>query len=291
MVTPPRLALVGPGLTTGELTDPDRPVLEAALRRAGVEAEWVAWDDAGVDWSSYRAAWIRSTWDYTDRPGEFLDWADRVDSLSQLWNQASVVRWNSHKAYLLDFAERGVSVVPSELIRATSSRSIEDVLAERGWEEAVAKPAVSAGAKGTVRLTIGSPHNDEAVAEARAHGDVLIQPFVAEVAEGETSVMVIDGRPTHAVRKIPAAGDFRVQFHLGGTEVAHEPTSAELALAACAVNAAGVELLYARVDMVTPAGAAPQLMELELIEPYLFLAVAPVGVVDQVVDAVLARLG
>ena len=291
MVTHRRLALVGPGLGTGELTDPDRPVLEAALQRVGVEAGWVAWDDPGVDWSSYRAVWIRSTWDYTDRHAEFLEWADRVDLLSELWNPAPVVRWNSHKAYLLDFAERGVSVVPSELILATSTRSVEAVLAERGWDEAVAKPAVSAGAKGTVRLTRGSPHNDEAVAEARAHGDVLIQPFIAEVAEGETSIMVIDGRTTHAIRKIPAAGDFRVQFHLGGTEVAHEPTPDELALAACAVDAAGVELLYARVDMVTPAGEAPQLMELELIEPYLFLAVAPVGVVDRVADAVQARLG
>ena len=287
----PRLALVGPGSGMGAVVDPDRPVLDAALRRAGVEPEWVAWDDPGVDWSAYRAAWIRGTWDYTDRHGEFLNWADHVEAVGELWNPAPVVRWNSHKSYLLDFAQRGVSVVPSELIRADSSRSIDAVLAERGWTEAVAKPAVSAGAKGTVRLTLGSPANAAAVAEAEAHGDVLVQPFVAEVAEGETSIMVIDGEPSHAVRKIPAPGDFRVQFHHGGTDVAHDPTADELALVASAMEAAGPDLLYARVDMVTPSGAAPQLMELELIEPYLFLAVAPEGVVDRVVAAVLARMG
>ena len=286
-----RLALVGPGSDLGEVDDPDRPVLEAALRRAGVDVDWVAWDDPAVDWSGYRAAWIRGTWDYTDRHLEFLDWADRVDAVGELWNPAPVVRWNSHKSYLLDFAARGISVVPSELVPSDSPRSIEAVLAERGWSEAVVKPAVSAGAKGTVRLTLGSPDNDAAFAEARKHGDVLVQPFVAEVAAGETSIMVIDGHPSHAMRKIPAAGDFRVQFHLGGTEVAHEATTAELALAARALEAAGTDLLYARVDMVTPVGAAPQLMELELIEPYLFLAVAPVGVLDRMVDAVLARMG
>jgi glutathione synthase/RimK-type ligase-like ATP-grasp enzyme len=290
MTTRP-LALVGPGSGMADVDDPDRPVLDAALRGAGVEVDWVAWDDPAVDWSSYRAAWIRGTWDYTDRYPEFLAWADHVDAVGELWNPAAVVRWNSHKSYLLDFAERGVSVVPSVLVPADSPRSVEAVLAEQGWSEAVAKPAVSAGARGTVRLTLGSPANDALIAEARAHGDVLVQPFVAEVATGETSIMVIDGHASHAVRKIPAPGDFRVQFHHGGTEVAHEPTAAERDLAARALDAAGADLLYARVDMVTPEGAVPQLMELELIEPYLFLAVAPEGVVDRVVAAVLARMG
>ena len=119
---------------------------------------------------------------------------------------------------------------------------------------------------------------------------MLVQPFVPEVATGETSVIVIEGEPTHAVRKVPADGDFRVQYHHGGTEHLHEPTGAELALASQAMTAAGARLLYARVDMVTPAGADPQLMELELIEPFLFLDMAPPGVVDRVAAAVRARL-
>ncbi len=289
-MTTGRLALVTLGLHSEAVDDPDRPVLDAALAAAGIVSEWVAWDDPGVDWSDYRAAWIRGTWDYTSRHREFLAWADHVDSVSELWNPAPVIGWNSHKSYLVDFAERGVPVVPTAVVPAGAPMAVDALLAGQGWLEAVVKPAVSVGAIGTHRLTLGAAGTDDAFAEARRYGDVLVQPFVPEVAVGETSVIVVEGEPTHAVCKVPAAGDFRVQYHHGGTEHLHEPTTAELALASQAVAAAGAPLLYARVDMVTPAGAGPQLMELELIEPFLFLAIAPAGVVDQLAGAVRARL-
>ena len=166
------------------------------------------------------------------------------------------------------------------------------MLVERGWSEAVVKPAVSAGAKGTVRLTLGSPDNDAAIAEARGHGDVLVQPFVAEVAAGETSIMVIDGQAQPRRAQDPGPGG------LPGPVPSRRDRGRPRADAGrsspwprSAVEAAGSDLLYARVDMVTPSGGAPLLMELELIEPFLFLDVAPPGVVDRVVAAVRARLG
>ena len=255
------------------------------LAQRGVVAEWVAWEDPSADWSRYGAVWIRSTWNYTEHHAAFLHWLDAVGATTDLWNPASVIRWNSHKSYLLDLASRGVDVVPTALVRDGEPLELDRLLDERGWTDAVVKPAVSVGAIGASRVH----RADAPVWTPEPHlGDLLVQPLMAGVAEGETSMIAIDGRVTHAVRKIPAAGDFRVHVQYGGREVAHEPEPAELELAARALEAVGQPLLYGRVDCVATADG-PRLMELELIEPSLFLPLAPSDAVEALGDAVAAR--
>jgi len=247
--------------------------------------EWVAWEAPGVDWSAFDAAWIRTTWNYVDHHAAFLEWVDRVAGMTELWNPASVVRWNSHKSYLLDLADRGIDVVPTTLVRGGEVLDLDRLLDERGWDEVVVKPAVGVGAVGAVR--VGRP----AGARASSSSDVdrLVQPLVPEVAAGEVSLIAVDGRVTHAVRKIPAEGDFRVHREYGGREVAHEPSRPELDLATRALAAVGAPLLYARVDCV-PTAAGPLLMELELIEPSLFLPLAPPVARAALGDAVARRM-
>ena len=152
------------------------------------------------------------------------------------------------------------------------------MLGHHGWAEAVVKPAVSVGAIGASRISIGGGgQRATALAEAAPDGEVLVQPFMAGVADGEVSILVLDGEVSHAVRKVPAAGDFRVHEFYGGTEVAHEPTSAELEPrgGGAGGGADRPPLLYARVDCVADDLGVPRLMELELIEPSLFLPYAP----------------
>ncbi len=257
------------------------------------------WDDPSVDWSSFGAAWIRSTWDYTGRSDEFLTWTARVAALTRLWNPAEVVAWNSHKSYLLELAAAGVAVVPTEPVAAGTAVDLVALMDDRGWDEVVVKPAVGAGAVGAERVPRSRARAWTEADRARTAPDRLVQPLVVEVADGEVSLLVVEGRLTHAVRKVPAPGDFRVHAHLGGRELAHEPTPAErdLARAVLAVDAladgplasGGEPLLYARVDCVTTA-QGPQLMELELIEPSLFLPLAPPDARRTLADAVVARL-
>ncbi len=278
------LALV----TCGELPVPDvdRPVLDALLAARGVVAEWVPWDDPGVDWSSYRAAWIRSTWNYTAQHRAFTEWVEHAAASTELWNPAPVVRWNSHKSYLLDLAERRVPVVDTVLVIGGEPLDLDEVMDARGWTEAVVKPAVSVGAIGASRIDRDAARDWSPDAGL---GDLLVQPLVAEVTDGETSMIAVDGRVTHAVRKVPAPGDFRVQIEHGGREIACTPSAAELELAERALAAVGRPLLYARVDCVTtPDG--PRLMELELIEPTLFLTLAPGPALDALGVAVATRL-
>lgn len=272
--------------------DVDRPLLDMATERVGLDAEWVSWRDATVDWGTFDAVLIHSTWDYHEALGEFLAWAERVDELSRLVNPVEVVRWNAHKRYLLDLAATGVPVVPTVVVPQAEPESLACVADARGWAEVVVKPAVGAGAVGAGRFRIDEPAGERALASVLTSSDALVQPFLTEIeSRGETSVLVLGGEVTHAVGKVPRSGDFRVQEHHGGTERAVAPTAAELELAALATAAVAeiAPVHYARVDCVTVDGR-PHLMELEVIEPSLYLPFASPETADRLMAALLADI-
>ena len=184
-------------------------------------------------------------------------------------NPPEVLAWNSHKGYLVEIAGAGVPVVPTRLVAAGEGAGLSAGERELAL---VVKPAVSSGSRGAERFGPGDPAAAAHLADLVAEGDALVQPYVESVAEhGERSLIFLGGRLSHAVDKVPAPGDYRVQEMYGGRYRAHSPTAAEQAAAERALAAAPTAgLLYARVDMVEgPDG--PQVMELELIEPELFL--------------------
>lgn len=257
------------------LSDDDRPLL-AELAALGHRAAPVVWNDPGVDWACFSALVLRSCWDYHVRAVEFGAWLDRIESAGiPVWNPPRVVRWNMHKGYLRNLESRGVLVTPTEFLERGNARPLASLLSLRGWRDAVVKPAVSASATDTWR-TSGDTAADERHFRALAdRADVLVQPLIAEVAaEGEWSLMYIGGRYSHAMLKRPGPGDFRVQAELGGTATRAEPSRHALAAANDIVALIPGDWLYARVDgVVTQRGF--MLMELECIEPLLFLGAAP----------------
>lgn len=271
MQAKPRIALV----TGAEMAkpDPETHYLVAALAQLGVAADIVPWD-APVDWAAWPLVVVRTPWDYFRRLPEFLAWAERTRRLARFVNPYEVIDWNSHKQYLRGLAEAGIATVPT-LWLDHGCGDARARLAARGWGEVVVKPAVSIGAIGALRAEALDPacleHLDRLVAE----GDVMVQPFVASVAEaGEVSLVYFGGRFSHAIRKQPAPGDFRVQDMYGGTVHPHQPTAAELAVADAVLARTPALTTYARIDLVEFAGA-PALMEAELIEPELFLGATP----------------
>ncbi len=271
MQAEPRIALV----TGAEMAkpDPETHYLVAALAQLGVAADIVPWD-APVDWAAWPLVVVRTPWDYFRRLPEFLAWAERTRRLARFVNPYEVIDWNSHKQYLRGLAEAGIATVPT-LWLDHGCGDARARLAARGWGEVVVKPAVSIGAIGALRAEALDPacleHLDRLVAE----GDVMVQPFVASVAEaGEVSLVYFGGRFSHAIRKQPAPGDFRVQDMYGGTVHPHQPTAAELAVADAVLARTPAPTTYARIDLVEFDGA-PALMEAELIEPELFLGATP----------------
>ena len=284
----PRVALITCS-SIRELTDDDRPLI-GELLGLGVGAEPVIWDDPSVDWSGFDLALIRSTWDYHLSPTAFASWLTRLETLGVvLWNPVSVVRANSDKSYLKSLEAAGVSVVPTCWIDRGAAVTLDDILASRGWTNAVVKPVVSAGAFRTSRVKRGDAAGQKALDEVLSHSGAMIQPYLAEIAaEGEWSFVFLGGEFSHAVLKTPRAGDFRVQEEHGGHAVLREPPSELLAQAREAAIAGPRPWLYARVDGVR-RGRELVLVELELIEPSLYLAYAP-GAARRLAQAIKARL-
>jgi glutathione synthase/RimK-type ligase-like ATP-grasp enzyme len=266
--------------------DPEPPQIADALRGKGHEADVVVWHDE-VDWASYDLVVIRSTWDYFDRLEEFIDWADRVNTVSRIVNSPKVIRWNSHKGYLAELGEAGMPVLPSLALAKGASHPVDRMLAA-GWADVVIKPAVDGGARGALKAPATSREAADHLSRLVEAGDTIVQPFAPSVELGETSLFFFGGAFSHAVRKVPKPGDYRVQALHGGSEEVHEPTPDELEVAARAMALSPDELVYARVDLIDVAGE-PTLMELELIEPDLFLRVAP-GSVERFAAAVAAQL-
>ncbi len=254
--------------------DPETHLLMAELEKLGAHAAAVHWD-ADLDWSIFDLVLIRTTWDYFERLDEFLTWVHAVEGVTRLRNSAAIIEWNAHKSYLLELAEAGVRIVPTILLRHGEVRDVEAVLAQSGFEEVVVKPAVSAGAVGTLREGVRESRTRLHIRHLLSRGDVLIQPFVPSIiSEGESSLVFFNGDFSHAISKRPAPGDFRVQDNHGGTVHHLDPTSAELDLASAAIACAPELPLYARVDLVN-MNNAPAVMELEIIEPELFLPHSP----------------
>jgi glutathione synthase/RimK-type ligase-like ATP-grasp enzyme len=272
--------------------DDDLPTLAEALDRLGVAHEVVAWDDPAADWGRFDLAVVRSVWDYVHRRGEFLEWAGRVAARTPLLNPPAILRWSSHKRYLDDLAKAGVPVVPTAFAAPREAMDWPDA------EEIVVKPAVSAGSIDTERYPAAQREAAAAhVARLHAAGrTAMAQPYLAAVdGAGETGVVHIDGALSHAVRKGPMLGPRREvvgDLFLVEDIAPAEPTPAQVAVAEAALAAVpgGADgLLYARVDLVPGPGGAPLVIELELLEPSLFLASAP-GAADRLAGAIAARL-
>ena len=266
--------------------DPEPPLVAEQLAARGHRADVVVWH-ADVDWSDYDLVVIRSTWDYFERLEEFLAWVDRVDVESRIVNPPAVVRWNVHKGYLAELGAAGVAVLPM-LVVPRGAADIAARIAATGWEQVVVKPAVDGGARKTARGGATSPALVDHARQVVELGDVVVQPYAPGIEDGEVSLFVFGGEVSHAVRKVPAEGDYRVQAHHGGAEHPHAASPAELATARAALAVAPEGVVYARVDLVEHEGV-PTVMELELVEPDLFLRMDP-GALGRYVDLVEAQL-
>ncbi|MGW7681042.1 ATP-grasp domain-containing protein [Kribbella sp. NPDC054772] len=268
-----------------ELHPHERPLLDA-LRAAGLDPVVEVWTDPSVAWSAYDAVLLRTVWDYFLRYDEFTEWLALLDKSGvPVLNDAGQVRWNSDKQYLLELREQGVSIVPSQV---AAGACLREVVAGLSGQEIVVKPTVSGNALHTVRGVAGSPELEQALTEL-PEIVYLVQPFLPEIqSAGEWSLLFFDGEFSHAVVKTPAADDYRVQEFYGGQVTLTDPPPAVLDSARAALAAAGPTPTYARVDGVV-VNDRFLLMEIELIEPYLFLPQFPAAA-DKLAAAVASRV-
>lgn len=234
------------------------------------------WTDPG-DLSGFDLILPLIAWGYQrDVPGWYA-LLDRLEAEgAAIANPAKVLRWNSDKAYLTELNEAGVATVPTLIRESLNDAALATAREMLESARLVVKPPISGGADGTYLIGPSDPLPAEAIGQR-----MLIQPYLPAIAEdGEYSLFYFGGHYSHAISKHPAQGDFRVQEQFGGVERAIDAPSDAKALAETALAATDRlldcgPLPYARIDMVRDSEGTFRLMELELIEPSLFLHFAP----------------
>jgi hypothetical protein len=252
----------------------DDELLIPPLAARGWQAEFVPWDSTTACWDDFDLVVIRSTWDYYRRWEEYLEVLSRIEaSRAQLHNPLDVVRWNIDKRYLAELETRGATIVPTVWQSSFDPGSLPAVRSQFGRGELIVKPNVSAGADATYRLAASATGDSiEAIAHELGTRRVMLQPMIASVVEvGEYSLFYMGGKYSHAILKTPKAHDFRVQEEYGSSIIPVTPEADLLQASEQVMKAVGRTLLYARVDLARLADGTPAVMELELIEPSLYL--------------------
>lgn len=260
--------------------DVDEQLLLDALEAAGVDARMAAWDDPEVDWSASPLTVIRSTWNYTDDRDAFLAWARRASAAkTTLRNSLATITPNTHKSYLATLERAELPVVPTRWFARGGRAADADALRQLPWDRVIAKPAIGAGSRGVASFDLADDAELERAAahvtELQAAGDVLVQPELRSIVEeGERDVVWIDGEFTHTVQK-----GRRLAGHDEQVTGAHPVTDEEQRLALRVLRTVPAfmqrEVLYARVDMATDELGDLRVVELELVEPSLFLGEHP----------------
>lgn len=280
--------------TSGEfrnLTEDDRALIRP-LKDRNIETLPLLWDNPEAwDRKDLNMVIVRSCWNYHLKSGEFLSWARRIEnSRIALWNPSAVIEWNHDKHYLHELALRGIRVVPTVWVKKNESASLRQILRTEGWEVAVVKPAISATAFQTwVISSDEAEHQQHRIDSMLKESGLLVQRLLPEVQTiGEWSFLFFNGKYSHAVLKHAHPEEFRVQEEYGGTTEAATPPPLLLKQAEQWIEMLKFEVLYARLDAVEVEGSLV-LMELELIEPALFLKSDP-RAPERFAEAIALRL-
>lgn len=273
------------------LKEDDRLVIDHLLQHR-VKAEPLVWDSDDRSLDRFDSCVIRSCWDYHLRHEEFLNWVRSVEERGvALWNPARVIEWNMDKVYLRELSEKGIPVPPTVWLERGSDADLQNILDDQLWESAVVKPTISATAYRTwVVAREDAKSHQQSFEELLSASGVMVQRFVEEVRTGgEWSFVFFANRYSHAVLKRAKEGDFRVQDDFGGYTKTTIPSFDLINQAKHVVDLIGEELLYVRVDGISVGGEF-QLMELELIEPVLFLGKSDKAP-QRFADAIVSSLG
>ena len=282
--------------------------LTNALKDRDIASKVEAWDDPEVDWGKSCLAINRTTSTYALKPNEFLEWAQRVETVTTLWNSRKVIEWNYHKGYLLELQKAGVSIPPTILVKQESKEPISYHLEDKNWYEIIIKPAITVGSLGLKRIKSDSPEAEthlqsliqsgytQVIPNAGEYtipkGDALIQQYLPEIiTAGEASLIYFGGEYSHSVIKKVKSGDFRAHPLWGASVEAYEASAKERQVADSAIDVVGESIEYARIDMLMTKDG-PVIIEVELIEPWLFFDFFPNTVetyVDHIANYVKTR--
>lgn len=266
---------------TQNILDEARLLMEA-LKRRGLKVDRTYWDDPNYDWTQTRAVVFRTVWDYFERFDEFWPWVQKVNKKTQLINPFSLLEWNIDKHYLRDLANRGIQIVPTHFVDRGEHQSLKTICNQKDWKDIVIKPAVSGAAFHTYKILEKDRNEYEPLFQQLVgERDMLVQPYQPTITElGEASLMVFNGKYTHAILKKAKPGDYRVQDDFGGSVHPYQPSKDEIAFAEQVFSVCDPMPAYGRADIMWNSEGRLYLSELEIVEPELWVRNHPAAAED-----------
>jgi len=257
---------------TGDFVIDDEHAIQP-LEALGWKVSTMSWRQKAIPWSDFDIAVIRSTWDYWNDVPVFLDTLERIDRATRLANRLDLVHWNLSKTYMRDLQQRGIGIVPTLFADSLLADFFPRYRRELGADEIVVKPVVGANGEDAYRVPAdATPERLGRIAARFRKHDCMIQPFMTNIlVEGEYSLFFFNGGYSHAILKRPAESEFRSQEERGAEILSAEPEAKLLQRAQQAIDTILPAPLYARIDFIRDARDDFLVMELELIEPSMYL--------------------
>jgi glutathione synthase/RimK-type ligase-like ATP-grasp enzyme len=253
---------------------PSDTLLINPLQKQGFTVIAAPWDDPNIDWTQFCGVILRSCWDYHTKPVDFLVWISHLEKNKvSLWNTPGIIRWNYDKHYLLDIAKNKTPIIPTVVIHKGKYASIAKIIHEKGWNDLIIKPVVGASAFNIFRMSKNNLCGQFRIHWLNSKTDIMIQPFLKEIYDGELSFIFIGGKYSHAVHKKPKYGNYFTNRHDASVTL-YKPSLQQIAEVQNIIDLLDERLLYARIDALLIHNTL-HLMEIELIEPELFFPLYP----------------
>lgn len=272
----------------GMQVDEDSAVLIHALKMRGIKGKSVNWDDPTIDWTKPDLCIIKSASNYIFDPKKFQNWAKSVEKTTPLWNTRKLIQWNQDKHYLKDLEKKGIPMPPSIFVSKSTSEDPHDILQSSNWDEIVIKPTIACGSFGLQRFKSDSVEAEQYLVKLTKAGyiqellgetismppcDAIIQPYLPEIMNGEVSVFYYGNKFSHSVLKRAKQNDFRAHPIWGASVEKHIPSIEEYDVCDAIFDAIGMTE-YVRIDLVNTSNG-PLIIEVELIEPFMFFDLFP----------------
>ena len=251
----------------------EQELLKSAFEAQGLKVDIAYWDNPTYEWQETKSVFFRTIWDYVESFDEFWEWLEQVKTKTRLINSYELIKWNIDKHYLKDLSSWGIETVPTYFADKGCNMKLHEIAKRNQWKDLVIKPAISASAFKTYKILANEIQANEKLFNSLVQErNMLVQPYFETITQlGEASLMVFDGKFTHAILKKAQPGDFRVQDDFGGTVHNYIPTKAEINFAEKVFETCKTKPVYGRVDIVWDNDKNFYLSELEIIEPELWI--------------------
>ncbi len=251
----------------------EQELLKSAFEAQGLKVDITYWDNPTYEWQETKSVLFRTIWDYFERFDEFWEWLEQVKTKTRLINSFELIKWNIDKHYLKDLSSWGIETVPTYFADKGCNMKLHEIAKRNQWNDLVIKPAISASAFKTYKILANEIQANEKLFNSLVQErNMLVQPYFETITQlGEASLMMFDGKFTHAILKKAQPGDFRVQDDFGGTVHNYIPTKAEINFAEKVFETCKTKPVYGRVDIVWDNDKNFYLSELEIIEPELWI--------------------